>query len=280
MSLADIVRIRRRLLLALLLFSCTWTSAGADTLKISGTGSFQASLRALGKLYTRTHPGDRIEVLQTLGSGGGIKALQAGVLDLSISARPLTMEEQATHLKAQSLVRTPLVFVTSAAQAPTELDQSLLVELINGQLTHWPDNTPVLLILRPSEDSDTHTLIDFDPALAPLLEQARQSRGIPVTSTDQETLDLAEKRAGSFTTSTLLQVVSEQRKLALFSVRGVAPTLENMESGAYPLAKTLLLIQPPEPTPVAERFRRFLGSAQAISLMRSLGSLPLTSGGS
>lgn len=49
-------------------------SAGlAETLKIGGTGGDLGTMRQLGEAFTAKHPGVTVEVLPSLGSGGGVE---------------------------------------------------------------------------------------------------------------------------------------------------------------------------------------------------------------
>ncbi len=269
--------IRHSVLLPLLalLTSLVPSTAYPETLKISGTGSLQATLRALGTAYMREHPGDSIEILPTLGSTGGINALLAGKLDLSVSARRLRERERAAGLKAHALVRTAFVFVTSLPHPRPSLTREQVFGLFGGDIRRWPDGTPVRLILRSQQDSHTTKLLEHYPDLEPLLNAARKRRGVPVTSTDQETLDLAQKRHGAFTTSTLAQLRSEKRGLTVFALEGVAPTLENLASGAYPMAMTIYLVEAPGTGVLGRRFQQFLRSPRTTAILRAEGSLPL-----
>jgi ABC-type phosphate transport system substrate-binding protein len=56
----------------------------------------------------------------------------------------------------------------------------------------------------------------------------------------------------------------------------VAPTLENLASGAYPLRKTLyLVIKAPASAPV-RRFVAFLASREARRILEQTGNAPLS----
>ena len=82
--------LRRSLaLLAAVFFIFPHPGQAAD-LTLGGTGADLETMRVLGEAFEKANPGITIEVLPSLGSGGGIKALLAGVIDLALTARPLT----------------------------------------------------------------------------------------------------------------------------------------------------------------------------------------------
>ncbi|MEC5292028.1 PstS family phosphate ABC transporter substrate-binding protein, partial [Aurantimonas sp. C2-3-R2] len=93
--------------------------AQAETLRIGGTGVALGGMRLLGASYMKEHPDSQIEVLPSLGSTGGIKALLAGAVDIAVSSRALTDEERAAGATSNLYARTPLAVVTSP-NAPIE----------------------------------------------------------------------------------------------------------------------------------------------------------------
>ena len=91
---------------------------------------------------------------------------------------------------------------------------------------------------------------------------------------DQDNAAIAEKMSGSLTDSTYTQVVMERRNLRFVSLDAVAPTLEALESGAYPHARIFRLILPPAPSGAARRFIQFLRTDEGVRAMREAGCLP------
>ena len=56
----------------------------------------------------------------------------------------------------------------------------------------------------------------------------------------------------------------------------VAPTLENLRTGAYPLAMSFYLVTTSHPSPQAESFVEFVQSAKGRSIMADAGVVPHT----
>ncbi len=107
------------------------------------------------------------------------------------------------------------------------------------------------------------------------MEKARQRAEIPVAATDQDNARLAEGVAGSLTAMTLVQLQTENLRLRFLTIDGVAPTLENFESGKYPYGKDLHLVVSSRTTPALDRFVAFLHSPRGIAILRASGSLPV-----
>ena len=113
------------------------------------------------------------------------------------------------------------------------------------------------------------------PGMAAAIEVARQRPDVPIAATDQDNANMAERIPGSLTSSTLSQVKMERRNLRFVAIDGVEPSLENLESGAYPFAKPIYFVLPAKKSPLAERFIAFLGSPAARGALRATGNLPI-----
>ncbi len=93
--------------------------------------------------------------------------------------------------------------------------------------------------------------------------------------TNVECNEILARSPGSIGPSTLLQIRSETHSLRALSWNGVEPTVENLASGRYPLAKSIRLVyRSPAPEGV-RRFLAFLASPAGKALLRELGALPL-----
>ncbi len=75
---------------------CLLFTAGsfAATLKIGGTGAALGTMRILADQFVRKRPDISVVIPDSLGSGGGIKAVLAGALDIALSSRQLKPKEQ------------------------------------------------------------------------------------------------------------------------------------------------------------------------------------------
>ena len=76
--------------ICLFVIAATLGSIGsAETLRIGGTGAALGPMARLGDAFQDLHPDTTIEILPSLGSGGGIKATMAGAIDIGLSSRDL-----------------------------------------------------------------------------------------------------------------------------------------------------------------------------------------------
>ncbi len=248
--------------------------AADSLLRIAGTGASLALMVHLGGAFRAENPQTAIEVLPSMGSGGAIRALADGAIDLAVSARPLKATEAALGLEARSLLRTPFMIVSSIRN-PMPVAADRLADLYGDPAARWADGTPVHIILRPASESDTALLADSFAGMTEALERARLRPEVPVAQSDQDNLRLAAEITGSLTSATLVQVVREYATVTVLPIDGIVPTLANLESGRYPYAKEMILVRRAGDNPSLDRFIAFLASPTASRIIRESGAIPL-----
>ena len=260
---------------AIAILCCAGTSvAQSDELRIGGTGSAYVLMQRLSAAFRTANPGDRVEIIPGLGSGGGIAALLEGVLDLSTSGRVLNSAERAKGLASFPLLETPFAFVTSGP-AGLSLRKNDVVAIYGGELTKWPDGEAIKPVLRPKSDAVTLFMLANFAGMSAAMDKLRERPDVPVAPTDQDSVMAAEKIPNSFAPMTLLQYVAERPQLRLIALDGVVPSLQSMEDGTFSLKTTIHVVKTPQPSAVALRFMAFLGSTAAEAIIRENGGQPI-----
>jgi phosphate transport system substrate-binding protein len=244
-----------------------------QVLRIAGTGAGLAAMRLLAEASPARAEGTRIEVLPSLGSGGGMRALGEGAVEVAIVGRSLTEQERASGTLEALCWTTPVVFLTSHP-APSGLALAEIPAIYRSARPSWRDGAALRIILRSKVDADTAYLAERLPGMQEAFEAARRRPDIPVATTDQDNFELAPRIAGSLTTGTLVQYLAEKPDLRLVPVDGVVPSIDSFASGDYPLGKPMCLVASPQAPPQAASFTRFLRSQGAAPLLRRLALFP------
>ena len=240
--------------------------AATERLRVGGTGATNEMVKRLGALFA-SESGVTLEVIPSLGSSGANRAVADGVLDLSISGRPLNTAEAAKGLAPIAEFITPFGLVTSSHN-PGGFKSSELAQLYQSDRPVWADGKPIRIVLRPTNESDTAVLGNMFPGMIAAIAKIRQRPDLSVAATDQDNADLAEKTSGSLVGATLTQIVMEKRNLRFVAIDGVEPSLENYEKGTYPFGKKMYLVAGPHRSPSAERFLAFLKSPMGTAALR------------
>lgn len=245
----------------------------SEKIKFGGTGSGLELMRKLGSLYVTQHPGIEIAVIPSLGSSGGIKALQVGALDLAISARPVKPEEKG--LKSLLLCRTPLAFVVNSASAASAIRTDDLVQLYGTTAYTWPDGGRARVILRPEAEIDTKMLRSISPLVDLAVSQAKTRSGINMAATDQDNVKMLEATPGGFGMVALAMLTTAQTRLKILTFNGVEPSLRNLEQGRYPLVREYYLVTRNPANKTVNEIVSLAGSASGASLFKTLRCIPI-----
>ncbi|MDZ4076272.1 MAG: substrate-binding domain-containing protein [Hylemonella sp.] len=243
----------------------------AEQIRIGGTGAALATLQALAQAHGKKHPETRFEVLRSLGSNGGIKAVLAGSIQLAVSSRSLKEEELRQGARQVELGRSPFAFAVARSSKVTGLSTAELVDIYAGKTEQWPDGQKIRLVLRPVGDTDSEMVKSLSPEVRAAKVAAEQRKGMPFAVSDQDAADSLEKIPGALGVITLAQLLSENRPFKALRLNQVEPSVKNIENGSYPLYKTLYLITGPASPAGAQQFVAFVQSPAGRAILQRLG---------
>lgn len=245
----------------------------ARTITIGGTGCALGGMKHIAHALQKEHPELTVKIIPSLGSGGGIKGVLAGSLDVALSARPLNGREQAQGASAIEYARTPFVFVSATASRRRAVTLEQAASIYGGDVHEWPDHTPIRLVMRPEADADTALLKAMSQAMEQAVRKALSRDGMLVAVTDQENADMLAKVTGAFGAASLTQIVAEKRPLRALSLDGVVPSLKTLAQGAYPYYKVFYAVTGPHPSPDARLLLDFLISPEGRTILTKTGHL-------
>lgn len=246
----------------------------AETLVIAGTGSAIGVMRHLAEAYQDTATAQPVEVLPSLGTGGGLRALADGRIAIALVARALKPQEREGK-QVQVFARTPLAFVARDDVTARGLSTAMLIAVYQGTQTRWPNGARARPVLRPWHDAETQVLAAWSEPLADALADAVYRTDLQVTMTTQENLEAIEQTPGAFGYAPLTEIMTAQRALQVLTLEGVEPTPAQLAAGRYPLALTLALVTGPASPDAAQAFIDFVRSPGAAAILKSAGCLPV-----
>lgn len=250
---------------------CLALPAAAETLAVGGIGTGLGTMRVLATEFSRHSPGISVVVMPDLGSTGGLKALSAGVIDIAVVGRPLRKEEAARNHVVMDYGKTPFVFATSRRDAEGFLGLSEVADVYAGRRTHWPDGTPIRLVLRRKGGMDARMLQALSAEMDQAVATALARPGMFIPATDEETVDALERRPEAIGTTTLALIRSERRQLQALALHGVAPSPQALAQGSYPHHVTMSIVRRAQAKETARRFFDFVASAQGRQILTDLG---------
>lgn len=262
----------------LLVSGYPFSSAMAATITIGGTGSGLGVMRLLGEAFNRSHLGDTIEVLPSLGSNGGIRALKDGVLAVAIVSRTV-QDEEGEGISVYDLGWSPFVFAAHSEVAEDDVTLSQVADIYSGKIAVWRDGTPIRRILRPADESDWRLLQGISPVMADALHRAENTAGLFIAMTDTDVTEYLEKSRGSFGSVVLTQFLAGKHTFKILSLDGVQANIEALVAHRYPLAKPYFLVIKHDAAEPVKRFMRFVQSDEGRQILNRSGitaNMPMT----
>jgi phosphate transport system substrate-binding protein len=246
-----------------------------EILKVGGAGSALGSMKLLAAAFEKKHPGLKVEVLSSLGSLGGIKAVSKEAVDIGLMGRQLSDEERKLALSVTEYAKTPLVFVVKNDIPVTNMTIKELVSIFSGELRAWPNGNRIHPILRQPSESNAIIVRQISPEIGKAMDVAMSREWRIVALTDQETADMIDKTPGGFGFCTLTQIISEKRDLKILSYNNASPNSKNLANPSYPLFKTHSMVTKRNPSLPAKEFIRFVKSPEGKKILEASGNLAL-----
>ncbi|HIJ86612.1 MAG TPA: hypothetical protein HPP97_02885 [Desulfuromonadales bacterium] len=250
-------------------------SALAVEINAGGTGSSAPLLRLLATEYAKTAPGFRLKQVEPpLGSGGAVRALASGTIELAVSGRPLKSDEIAAVGRSIELARTPFVLVTRDGSRPKGFSLQELADVYRGKILHWDNGVPLRLILRSAFESDTEILRHMSADMDRAVQAAFERKGMPIGENDLDTLDLVERIPGAMAPTTLGLISTLGKNTRVLPLDGLTPSAKALANGSYPWSKSLYVVIGKEPGPAVKGFVDFLRTPRAREIMLRHEYLP------
>ena len=236
-------------------------------LVIAGSGSNIALVRAVARRYLERHPGVRLHIGDSIGTGGAVRALGDGAIDIGLASRRLTPDEVRGGLVETSFARVALVLAVGRGVPETDITSAQVAAIFRGERRQWGDGTPVVPLLREPGDSGAALVARALPGVRAAMDEAAERRQVTVCYTDQQMRDALQETAGAVGFLDLGILRLEQLPLRPLAIDGVAPTAAEVAGGRYPLVKQLSFVTRGAPAGEALRFIEYAKSEAARDLL-------------
>ncbi|MEG3641448.1 phosphate ABC transporter substrate-binding protein [Magnetococcus sp. PR-3] len=217
------------------------------------------------------------------GATKGIRAASAGTTDIGGTCRQQLMEGGAVHGEENNAVLTQvawdaMVVIAHPSNPVENITMAQLKGIYDGKITNWKDlggpNKRIILVTRNGKYSGVGHM--FRMEVFGDKEYEFKARSLKVKSTGPLEAKV-EKSASAMGVDGISS--AKKRKVKFMSLDGVAPTKENIASGAYPLIRPLYLALNKNPTnPEAQKVMDFVLSAEGQSIISAQGTVNMSEG--
>lgn len=240
---------------------------GHMTVTVAGSTSVQPFAELLAEEFMAEKPGIVVNV-QGGGSSAGARAALSGVAEIGALSRELAPEESKLHRII--IAKDGIAIIVHPSNPVEDLSLSEIQRIFSGEITNWstvggPDH-PIHVITR-EEGSGTRG--SFDEMV---MHGVEVTPGAVVQDSNGA---VRETVAGDRYAIGYISLGLVDRRVKGVKVSGAAPTVPNVMSGEYPIARPFLFVTKAEPEGAAAEFINFVLSSRAQSILAGEGLVPI-----
>jgi len=242
----------------------------AATVTLPGTGDSQDLLRAVAQHYSSQFPERQVIVPDSIGSGGGIKAVGTGEAPIGRVARHPSPEETAAYgeFKYTEFARVPVAFVVSPQAGVKNLNEAQICNIYAGRVSNWQEvggrDLPIAVQSRPDGGSNMETIRNQIACFSDLEVTPKAHFNLR----NGDLVDSMQRISGAIGFMPLSE--AELHGFSVISLGGVAPDEQH-----YKLGIGLGFVYKRPLTPSMQNFVDYLSTTPAKQIMRDTGHVPV-----
>jgi phosphate transport system substrate-binding protein len=243
----------------------------AEEVTIVGSGSGTEIIRAIGEAFSLNNPKIIVNVPESIGSTGGIRAVGRDEYHIGRVARKIKENEQPYGLTYVPVAKLPYVFFVHQDVGVQQLSVQQVLDIYSGKTTNWQEvggSDAKIRVVRRKEDSASHkallkTVPGFKEITLPT--RAKTTFGVP------ETLEVVETTKGTIGYGPYGGANSADVIILQIGDSSVADQ-------DYPYAGEAGLIYKEQAVPAyVKHFIEFATSEAAHEAIQSVGGIPMAS---
>ncbi|WP_319201408.1 phosphate ABC transporter substrate-binding protein [uncultured Ilyobacter sp.] len=264
----------------LILVACGQDKVKSEVVQITGSDTCLNVTQQLSEAYMESHEDARIAVTGG-GSGVGIAAAINGTTDIAMASRNAKEKELKSAEEAGRLLE-EVVFgwdglsvITHPSNPVNVLSKEVIGKIFSGEITNWKEvggkDANIILLSRDSS-SGTHVYFKEDVVRGgdkkSSKEYADETLFLPSNTAIVQEAATNENSIGYVGMAYMDETVKA------ISVNGVEPTVENVASKQYPIARELFWYVPAERSQVISNIVEFVLSPDGQAIVADEGFVP------
>jgi phosphate transport system substrate-binding protein len=246
----------------------------ARTVMITGSSTIAPIVQDAATRYEASHPGVRIEV-QSGGSSRGITDATSGIADLGMVSRALK-EDEASKLTAHLLARDGVCVIVHRDNPVDALDRAQLIDIYTKKVGNWSafgGRDAAIVVANKADGRSTLEVFTHFLGLDPSEVKADLVVG--------ENLHVIHSVVGNPNTIGYVSIGTASAEQAagtpikLLVTGGIAPTMEAVKDGSFPITRPLHLVTGAHPSAEARAFLDYLMSGEIHDLIEKHYFVPV-----
>lgn len=242
-------------------------NALSGQLTLTGSSTVAPLAAEIGKRFESLHPGVRVDV-QTGGSSRGIADARRGSADIGMASRALKPDE--TDLAAHTIALDGISLIVQKDNPIRELDDAQVVAIYRGEIGNWKDvggvDAPITVVNKAEGRSTLELFLAHYQ-----LDNADIKASIVIGDNAQGILTAASNphAIGYVSIGTAAFEAAQGTAIKLLPMAGIAPSLDTVRDGSFPLSRPLNLVTHGEVSPLGQAFIDFAMSPAVNDLIEA-----------
>jgi len=233
-------------------------------------------------LYRQSHA-DLTITVSGGGSGVGIAAMRQATAQIGMASRNTTHEEQlALSGKVDDIVVASDAVAVVVSKAVYEsgvhqLSLQQIAAIYRGEIRNWKDvgglDARILVIDKEASRGTRHVFAEA--VLGSAHARAEGASIISGSNNEEQSIISRSHNAIGMLSNAWLNDKVRGVDVAIEGV-AIAPTIEHVRDGRYPIARSLHILLPKEASPATRDFVQFLLSPDGQKIVEKVGYLPIS----
>jgi len=233
-------------------------------LVLTGSSCMTPMMRDLGKRFQESHPDVHVDV-QSRGSSHGATDARQGLADIGMVARPLKPDESMLH--ATPIARDGMCLIVHRTNPVKSLSDDQVIRMYTRGVSNWKEvggpDRPITLVQMAEGRAILELFLDHFKL------KSTQIRADALVQDSDQAVQAVAGRPGAiaYVSCSRSESVGENVPIRALSSGGIAPSMEQVRNGTYPLSRSLNLVTREEPGSLAREFIDFARSNAGVDLI-------------
>ena len=249
------------------------STSSRKKLVLTGSSTVAPVMHEIARRFESQNPEYRIDV-QTGGSSRGIGDAKNGVADIGMASRELKPAE-TSGLVANQIAIDGICLIANKSNPVQTLTADQVRAIYRGDTENWKaiggSNAPIVVI---NKSEGRGTLEVFLKSFALNIEDVKADLIAGDNQQVIKTIQSNPNAIGYVSVGAADYEVKNGGNIKMIQADGVAPTMEAIRSGTFPITRPLLLITKGEPAEAAAELIRFAQSDAVHDLIEAQYFVP------
>ena len=236
----------------------------------AGSGVSIEITRLLAKQFQKAHPKIHINVPASISSSSAIQAVAEGAIAVATISRPLQADEKKLGLTVIPFARTPLAFAVNPSVVDNNITSAQLLAIYQGKHTYWVDGREIIVLTREPGNSAISILEQKISGFKQIYTDSQKNERWITLYKDRQMNQQLENIPLTLGLADVGTITAENKLSSIKTLKfnGVAPSIENVAQGKYPLVTNLYFVfSQSKVSPEAKKFIEFVRSNAGTKIL-------------